>query len=176
MANRLPDRDQLASAIYITNKHAKTAPDNEFLYRLKKGALEKMISDGLAEKTGLQFVRNPKFSQQQSAVLITCGHFHFHLPATREELKTLPHLGEPDPDYRNPKVRLGLKTAKQILQDYTGIRSVNSTNKASSLDPQTRNRAAHSIKGTEIPSKKNGPQGHRVPPKPSNRHRSWFDQ
>lgn len=173
MAEKLFDREQLASAVYITNKHAKTAPDNDFLYKLKKETLEKMIQGGLAKKVGLQFVRNPKFSQRQSAVLITCGEFHFHLPASREELKTLPHLGEPDPEYRNPKVRLGLKAAKQILQDYTGLKPDDTAKTPSGrpdLGPGSLSRY-----GKQDPGKQSPAGRRKQKPSPSS-HRSWFDQ
>ena len=168
------NREQLAGAIYIINKHAKTAPDNEFLYKLKKAALDKMMENGLAEKVGLQSVPNPKFSRRQSAVLITCGEFHFHLPPTREEMKALPHLGEPDPDYRNPKVRLGLKAAKQILQDYTGLKPGDSGRPFP--EGLSRNAPPRNIPGKHE-QKKSPSAGNRRNQKPApTRHRSWFDQ
>ncbi|MFC7363615.1 MULTISPECIES: YkyB family protein [Bhargavaea] len=174
MANSLNNREQLAGAIYIINKHAKTAPDNEFLYKLKKASLEKMMEEGLAEKIGLQSIANPKFSRRQSAVLITCGEFHFHLPPNRDEMKTLPHLGEPDPDYRNPKVRLGLKAAKQILQDYTGLAP--GVSGRSFPEGQSRSASARPMPAKHE-QKANPPAGGRRNQKPSpSRHRSWFDQ
>lgn len=42
--------EQLATAIYTVNRHAKTAPDNKPLYELKRLALEKMILDSRAKK------------------------------------------------------------------------------------------------------------------------------
>ena len=59
---------RLAIAIYTVNRHAKTAPDNKQLYTLKKSALDKLIESGQAEKVGLHFVDNPKFSKRRSAV------------------------------------------------------------------------------------------------------------
>ncbi|RKJ60060.1 hypothetical protein D7X33_28395, partial [Butyricicoccus sp. 1XD8-22] len=83
----------LSESIYIVNKHAKTANDPKFLYELKKSALEKMLEEGKAEKVGLHFSRNSKFSQQQSVVLIVCGEYLFHLPPIKEDFQNLPHLG-----------------------------------------------------------------------------------
>jgi hypothetical protein len=174
MANSLYNREQLAGAIYIINKHAKTAPDNEFLYKLKKAALMKMMADGIAEKVGLQSVPNPKFSRRQSAVLITCGEFHFHLPPTREEIKSLPHLGEPDPDYRNPKVRLGLKAAKHLLQDYTGLTPADSGRTLP--DSPSRNAPARDLPAKNEPKRSFPAAGRRNQKPAPPRHRSWFDQ
>ncbi|MET3575789.1 YkyB family protein [Bhargavaea ullalensis] len=117
---------RLAEAVHTVNRHAKTAPDNRFLYNLKKAALEKMITEGLAEKKGLHFVQNPRFSRQQSAVLIRCGDYLFHLPASKDDFRSLPHLGEQNMEIRNPKGRIGLKAAKQLLSDYTGLKESNS--------------------------------------------------
>lgn len=174
MANSLYNREQLAGAIYIINKHAKTAPDNEFLYKLKKAALMKMVENGFAEKIGLQSVPNPKLSRRQSAVLITCGEFHFHLPPTREEMKELPHLGEPDPDYRNPKVRLGLKAAKHILQDYTGVKQGESGR--TSPENLLRNMTSRNTPLRQEPQKHPSASGRRNQQPAPSRHRSWFDQ
>ena len=174
MANSLYNREQLAGAIYIINKHAKTAPDNEFLYKLKKAALMKMIEGGLANKVGLQSVPNPKFSRRQSAVLITCGEFHFHLPPTREEIKELQHLGEPDPDYRNPKVRLGLKAAKYILQEYTGIKQSESGRPLP--ESPSRTMTTKSTFQKQEPKKYPPASGRRNQKPAPSRYRSWFDQ
>ncbi|MCS0543234.1 YkyB family protein, partial [Aeromonas veronii] len=64
-----PNVDNLARAIFVVNRHAKTATNPKFLYLLKRKALEKLISEGKAKKEGLHFSRNPKNSQQQSDVL-----------------------------------------------------------------------------------------------------------
>lgn len=110
----------LATAIYTVNRHAKTAPDNKKLYELKRLALEKMIDSGKASKVGLHFVKNPRFSKQQSSVLVKCDEFYFHTLPKREDFKKLPHLGELDENYRNPQKRMSLNFAKQILTDYVG--------------------------------------------------------
>ncbi|MBQ0140946.1 MAG: hypothetical protein KBT36_16850 [Kurthia sp.] len=110
----------LAQAIYSVNKHAKTALDNRFLYSLKKNALEKLISQKRAKKIGLHFVNNPRLSQQQSSVLISCADYYFHTLPEKNDFKLLPHLGHLDDSYRNPIRRMSLNRAKEILIDFVG--------------------------------------------------------
>ncbi|NYF24058.1 YkyB family protein [Sporosarcina sp. JAI121] len=109
---------QLAIAIYTINRHAKTAPDNRQLYTLKKMAIDKLINSGSAEKIGLHFVDNPKFSKQHSTVLVRCDDFLFHTIPEKEDFNALPHLGQQDPTSRNPQERMSLKTAREILSNY----------------------------------------------------------
>ncbi|HLU21842.1 YkyB family protein [Lederbergia graminis] len=120
----------LSQAIFTVNRHAKTATNPSFLYDLKKTAINKMIREKKATKIGLHFSRNPKFSQQRSDVLIECGDYLFHIPPTKEDFKELPHLGQLDSNFRNPKTYMSLSIAKKILQRYTGIKEDNK--------PQTR--------------------------------------
>lgn len=116
-----PNVDNLARAIFVVNRHAKTATNPKFLYLLKRKALEKLISEGKAKKEGLHFSRNPKNSQQQSDVLISAGDYYFHMPPTKEDFSRLPHLGQLNQTYRNPKTYLSLSLAKNLLQQYVGI-------------------------------------------------------
>ncbi|MGX9133472.1 YkyB family protein [Rummeliibacillus sp. JY-2-4R] len=109
---------EIATAIYTVNKHAKTALDNRPLYTLKRLALEKMICSGRATKIGLHFVNKPRFSQQQSAVVIKCGDYYFHTLPKKEDFKHLPHLGSLDESYRNPRRKMSLNVAKGILNDF----------------------------------------------------------
>lgn len=109
---------QLAIAIYTVNRHAKTAPDNKQLYSLKKMAIDKLIRLGKAEKIGLHFVDNPKFSKQHSTVLVRCDNFLFHTIPDKEDFNTLPHLGQQDPTSRNPQERMSLKIARELLSTY----------------------------------------------------------
>ena len=113
--------EQLASAIYSVNRHAKTATDNKFLYELKRLTIEKMIESGRAKKLGLHFVKNPRFSQQQSSVLVQCADYYFHLLPKKEDFQSLTHLGHLDENYRNPQRRMSLNMAKQLLSEYTGL-------------------------------------------------------
>ncbi|MCZ2258946.1 YkyB family protein [Sporosarcina sp. G11-34] len=109
---------QLAIAIYTVNRHAKTAPDNRHLYMLKKMSLDKLIRTGNAEKIGLHFVENPKFSKQHSTTLIRCDEFLFHTIPEKDDFTTLPHLGHQDQTSRNPQERMSLKIARDLLSKY----------------------------------------------------------
>ncbi|MGE7602211.1 YkyB family protein [Peribacillus sp. NPDC097675] len=112
--------NSLAQAVFIVNKHAKTALEPKNLYNLKRLALNKLMQEGKAKKMGLHFSDNPRFAAQQSDVIVECGSYVFHLPPTKEDLKTLPHLGSRAASIRNPKAALSLSKAKQILQAYIG--------------------------------------------------------
>lgn len=116
----ITEDEQIATAIYTVNRHAKTAIDNKPLYQLKKLAINKMLTENRAKKIGLHFVRNPRNSQQQSSVLIQCADYYFHLIPVKEDFKQLPHLGHLDDAYRNPIRKMNLKMAKQILTDFIG--------------------------------------------------------
>ncbi|MDQ0214827.1 hypothetical protein J2S13_001224 [Oikeobacillus pervagus] len=117
-----PTASNLSKAIFTVNRHAKTATNPKYLYGLKKKAILKMITEGKAKKIGLHYSANPKFSQQQSDVLVTCGEYTFHIPPCKGDFDTLPHLGHLDKKTRNPKSRLNLLQAKKLLQDYTGMK------------------------------------------------------
>jgi hypothetical protein len=112
--------NSLAQAVFIVNKHAKTALEPKNLYNLKRLALNKLMQEGKAKKIGLHFSDNPRFAAQQSDVIVECGSYVFHLPPTKEDLKKLPHLGSRAASIRNPKAALSLSKAKQILQSYVG--------------------------------------------------------
>jgi len=113
--------ENLAQAVFIVNRHAKTATNPKYLYRLKQESLKKLINEGKAKKVGLHFSEHPRNSQQQSDVLVQCGKYLFHIPPTKNDFITLPHLGKLDGHVRNPKAVLSLHTAKMLLQAYTGI-------------------------------------------------------
>ncbi|WP_226666051.1 YkyB family protein [Metabacillus litoralis] len=113
--------ENLARAIYVVNRHAKTAPNPKYLYLLKKNALIKLLKEGKAQKEGLHFSNNPKFSQQQSDVLVSAGEYYFHMPPTKDDFDKLPHLGTLNQTYRNPKANMSLTKAKNLLQNYVGL-------------------------------------------------------
>ncbi|MBP2239941.1 hypothetical protein J2Z40_000494 [Cytobacillus eiseniae] len=120
-----PTVDNLSQAIFTVNRHAKTAPNPKFLYKLKQEALQKLIKEGKAKKVGLHFSGNPKFSQQQSDVLVECGLYTFHLPPTKIDFEQLPHLGHLNDYIRNPRSSLSLNNAKKLLISYTGLKEDN---------------------------------------------------
>ncbi|PLS06378.1 YkyB family protein [Neobacillus cucumis] len=113
--------ENLSQAVFIVNRHAKTAPNPKYLYKLKQESLKKLIDEGKAKKVGLHFSDHPRNSQQQSDVLVECGKYTFHIPPTKSDFHTLPHLGKLDGSVRNPKAHISLNAAKALLQSYTGI-------------------------------------------------------
>lgn len=126
--------ENLSQAIFTVNRHAKTAPNPKYLYTLKHEALKKLLTEGKAKKVGLHFSENPKYSQQQSSVLVECGNYSFHIPPSKSDFELLPHLGKLDQHVRNPKARISLYQAKKLLQVYTGI----SENNDNPKHPQER--------------------------------------
>jgi hypothetical protein len=121
----IPTIENLSQAIFIVNRHAKTATNPKYLYKLKHEALKKMLREGKAKKVGLHFSANPKYSQQQSDVLVVSGNYSFHIPPSKEDFNLLPHLGKLNDQVKNPKTRLPLTVAKILLQSYTGIHERN---------------------------------------------------
>lgn len=113
--------ENLAQAVFTVNRHAKTATNPKYLYKLKQEALKKLIEEGKAKKVGLHYSNHPRNSQQQSDVLVECGKYTFHIPPTKTDFHELPHLGNLNESIRNPKAALSLSMAKAILQLYTGI-------------------------------------------------------
>ncbi|AYV65854.1 MULTISPECIES: YkyB family protein [Niallia] len=112
----------LLQAISVVNRHAKTAPNPKFLYKLKHDSLHKLLAEGKAKKIGLHFSNNPKYSQQQSDLLIACENYTFHLPPTKKDFEELPHLGSLNQSIRNPKSTLSLTQSKKLLSTYTGLK------------------------------------------------------
>jgi len=128
--------ENLAQAVFIVNRHAKTAPNPKFLYKLKQESLKKLINEGKARKVGLHFSEHPRNSQQQSDVLVECGRYTFHIPPTKTDFHDLPHLGKLDGSVRNPRATLSLTMAKALLQSYTGITEIENP----PSNPQKRHR------------------------------------
>src|SRR5699024_5238900 len=108
----------IGQALFIVNRHAKTAPDPTHLYQLKNQTLKKLIEEKKAVKVGLHFSNNPKQTYQHSVLLVQIGDYYFHTPPTKEDVKSLNHLGHLDETFRNPKPTLSLSKAKTILYSY----------------------------------------------------------
>lgn len=110
--------EELAQCLYKVNSNAKTATKPYELYELKKNVIRKLLNEGLAEKVGIHFSRNPKNSQQSSDLCVRVGSYYFHLRPEKQDFKDLPHLGELTPNYRNQKVYMPLSRAKNLLFNY----------------------------------------------------------
>lgn len=109
---------ELAQALYSINRHAKTAPEPQHLYYLKKEAINRLLKENRAKKVGLHFSDHPKFSNQHSTLLIKVDNYYFHVPPTKEDFKALEHLGSLDENYRNPQSKMSLSQAKRIVYRY----------------------------------------------------------
>ncbi|WP_407268172.1 YkyB family protein [Radiobacillus sp. PE A8.2] len=112
--------DNIAKALFVVNRHAKTAPIPRQLYTMKKQAILKLIKQEQATKVGLHFSDHPKFSHQHSTLLVKVSNYYFHIPPSKEDFKALEHLGNVDKDYRNPKPQMSLSQAKRILSKFLG--------------------------------------------------------
>ncbi|WP_242705672.1 YkyB family protein [Pontibacillus sp. ALD_SL1] len=109
---------EIAEAIYVVNRHAKTAPDPRHLYTLKKKAIQQLIAQKHAKKIGLHYSDHPKYSHQHSTLLVQVANYYFHIPPRKEDFQALKHLGNIDQSYRNPKPSLSLSKAKKVLYRY----------------------------------------------------------
>ncbi|WP_080874899.1 YkyB family protein [Oceanobacillus timonensis] len=120
---------KLAQALFVINKHAKTAPEPKQLYQLKKQAIEKLLKEKKAVKKGLHFSDHPKLSNQHSTVLIKVGDYCFHIPPAKEDLKQLKHLGALNQSYRNPPVKMSLSQAKRLICKYVNWKQEKTSSK-----------------------------------------------
>lgn len=109
---------EIAEALYVVNRHAKTAPDPRHLYTLKKKAIQQLITQKQAKKIGLHYSDHPKYSHQHSTLLVQVANYYFHIPPRKEDFQALKHLGNIDQSYRNPKPSLSLTRAKKVLYRY----------------------------------------------------------
>ncbi|MFD1849210.1 YkyB family protein [Oceanobacillus bengalensis] len=112
------DLPELAKALYTINRHAKTAPEPQHLYYIKKEAINKLLEESKAKKVGLHFSDHPKFSNQHSTLLVKVDDYYFHIPPTKDDFKELEHLGSLDQNYRNPQTKMSLSKAKKIIYNY----------------------------------------------------------
>lgn len=110
--------DELGKALFTINRHAKTAPDPKHLYYIKKESINRLLNEKRAEKIGLHFSSNPRFSNQHSTLLVKVDKYFFHIPPTKDDFKELEHLGELDQNYRNPPTKMSLSQAKKIVYRY----------------------------------------------------------
>ncbi|WP_096270051.1 YkyB family protein [Paucisalibacillus globulus] len=118
----LPD---LARAIYTVNRHAKTAPEPQHLYFIKKESINRLLKEKRAKKIGLHFSQHPKLSNQHSTLLVQVDDYYFHIPPSKEDFQNLKHLGELDQNFRNPQTKMSLSQAKKIIYQYIDWKPVN---------------------------------------------------
>jgi hypothetical protein len=116
---------ELAQAIYTVNRHAKTAPEPQHLYYIKKETIKRLLKENHAKKVGLHFSEHPKLSNQHSTLLVQVEDYYFHIPPSKEDFKELKHLGALDQNYRNPQTKMSLSQAKKIIYQYIDWKPVN---------------------------------------------------
>lgn len=116
-----PNIEEIAKALFIINRHAKTALNPSDLYNLKKKTIIKLLENKDAEKIGLHFSDRPKLSRQHSTLLVQVGNYYFHIPPNKQDFKEVEHLGNIDQNYRNPKTKLSLTQAKKVLYTFLDI-------------------------------------------------------
>lgn len=115
----------LARAIYTVNRHAKTAPEPQHLYFIKKETIKRLLKEKRAKKIGLHFSEHPKLSNQHSTLLVKVDDYYFHIPPTKEDFQELKHLGSLDQNYRNPQTKMSLSQAKKLIYQYIDYKPVN---------------------------------------------------
>jgi len=108
----------LAQAVFTINRHAKTAPNPKHLYQIKQETINKLLEEKKARKVGLHFSDHPKLSNQHSTLLVKVDDYYFHVPPSKDDFKTLEHLGSLDKNYRNPQTKMSLSLAKKIIYQY----------------------------------------------------------
>ncbi|WP_106497786.1 YkyB family protein [Lentibacillus sp. Marseille-P4043] len=118
MDNKSIPLGELAKAIYTINRHAKTAPEPQHLYFIKKETIKRLLKEKQAIKVGLHFSDHPKFSNQHSTLLVKVDNYYFHIPPEKQDFKELEHLGKLDQDFRNPRTKMSLSQAKKVIYRY----------------------------------------------------------
>ncbi|GGA87814.1 hypothetical protein GCM10008025_33200 [Ornithinibacillus halotolerans] len=109
---------EIAKALYTVNRHAKTAPEPQHLYYIKKETIKRLLLEKRAKKIGLHFSEHPKLSNQHSTLLVQVDNYYFHIPPSKEDFQELKHLGALDQNYRNPQTKMSLSLAKKIIYQY----------------------------------------------------------
>src|SRR5690625_2692829 len=107
----------IAKAIFTINRHAKTAPEPQHLYRIKKESINKLLTEGRAEKLGLHFSDHPKFSNQHSTVLVSVDDYYFHILPEKEDFEKFQHLDALDQNYRDPRTKKLLSQATRTIYE-----------------------------------------------------------
>jgi YkyB-like protein len=122
--NDIVSIQDLAKAIYTVNRHAKTAPEPQHLYFIKKESINRLLREKRAKKIGLHFSDHPKLSNQHSTLLVQVDDYFFHIPPSKEDFQELKHLGSLDQNFRNPQTKMSLSQAKKIIYKYIDFKEV----------------------------------------------------
>src|SRR5690625_988419 len=117
MGKNIPIKD-IAEALFTINRHAKTAPEPQHLYYIKREAIHKLLKENRANKIGLHFSDHPKLSNQHSTLLIRLDNYYFHILPEKKDFEEFEHLGALDQNYRNPRPKVSLSQAKKVIYRY----------------------------------------------------------
>src|SRR5690625_1904211 len=117
MSENIPLKE-IARALFTVNRHAKTAPEPQHLYHIKKETINKLLKEKRAKKIGLHFSNHPKMSNQHSTILVKVDNYYFHILPEKKDFEELDHLGKLDRNYRNPRTKMSLSQAKKIIYRY----------------------------------------------------------
>ena len=109
---------QIAQALFTINRHAKTAPEPQHLYHIKKETINQLLEENRATKVGLHFSNHPKLSNQHSTILVSVDNYYFHILPEKKDFEELEHLGALDQNYRNPRTKMSLSQAKRLVYQY----------------------------------------------------------
>lgn len=109
---------EIAKALYTINRHAKTAPEPQHLYYIKKETINRLLKEERALKVGLHFSEHPKLSNQHSTLLVQVEQYYFHILPAKKDFEELEHLGSLDQNYRNPQTKMSLSQAKRVVYRY----------------------------------------------------------
>lgn len=121
MGKNIPIKD-IAEALFTINRHAKTAPEPQHLYYIKREAIHKLLKENRAKKIGLHFSDHPKFSNQHSTLLISVDNYYFHILPEKKDFEDFEHLGALDQNYRNPRPKVSLSQARKVIYRYINWR------------------------------------------------------
>lgn len=116
--------EQIAAAINVINKYAKSQCEFYDFYHMKDEILKKLISTGQAKKIGLDKY-NVRNGESYLLTSVQVGSFYFHTTPTNEDLKKL-QIVKLRKRLRNPNVHMDISVARYIIITY--LKNNNSNN------------------------------------------------
>lgn len=102
----------IAASIYVINKQVKQVSNPSLLYKLKHGAIRKLLRENKATKLYLH-----RYSNKIIFVVVECEGYLFHYPASDTDLKEL-EFKEWSYDRPNPRTNLSYLSAKRNIIRY----------------------------------------------------------
>ncbi|WP_099363777.1 YkyB family protein [Fredinandcohnia onubensis] len=104
--------EQIAQAIQVINRHAKTPKDFPDFYKLKNDAIKLSIKKGYAKKIGLDYYYYPHMGRKEIFTSIQIDRYFFHTTPTDSDLRNLKMIYR---RYRNPNICMSLKEAETVI-------------------------------------------------------------